>query len=334
MTDGSITLDDCTTHGTFPLIVTANGVRDATGWAAAHAEPLRTALHHYGAVVLRGFPVPDERAFEDVVRALSGGSWAEYTERATPRSHVAGKVFTSTEYPPDRSIFVHNESSHVLRWPRHLYFWCGTPAQEGGETPVCDTRRVHRALDPALRERFTSEGWIYQRTFGTGIGFSWQSVYGVDTFEELEKYCADHHMAVRRDGDTVRVRYRRWAAIRHPRTGEDSWFNHGVFFNRWNLEPELQEFAEELGEDTLPYNTLYGDGSPIPREVIEEIRAAYDAATVAEPYRAGDVMVVDNIAVAHGRRPYRGQRRILVTMTDPTDGTAFAPPAVVATPGW
>ncbi|KUN03880.1 hypothetical protein AQI95_20765 [Streptomyces yokosukanensis] len=327
-------LEDCTTHGTFPLVVTCAGAGDAPGWAARHAEPLRTALRLHGALILRGFPVPDEGVFQDVVGALSGGTWAEYQERATPRSHVSGAVFTSTEYPADRSIFVHNESSHVLRWPRHLYFWCDTPAAEGGETPLCDTRRVYRELDPGLRNRFAAEGWIYQRNFGTGIGFDWQSVYGVKTFGELEEYCAQNHTAVRRDGDNVQVRYRRWATMRHPDTGEDSWFNHGVFFNRWNLEPELQEFAEELGESALPYNTLHGDGSPVDREVIEEIRAAYDAATVAEPYQAGDVMVVDNVAVAHGRRPYRGRRRILVTMTDPTDGTALAPPAVVATPGW
>ncbi len=328
-------LADCAVSGGFPLVVTAAHERlDADGWATRHAQPLRARLLRHGALLLRGFPVRDEREFQSFVRSLSGGEWAEYQERATPRSHVSGAVFTSTEYPADRSIFVHNESSHVLRWPRYLYFWCATPASQGGETPLCDTREVFQRLDPAVRDRFVEQGWLYRRNFGTGIGFSWQSVYGVETFEELEEYCARNHMAVRRDGDNVQVRYRRWAAIRHPETGEDSWFNHGVFFNRWNLEPELQEFAEELGEESLPYNTLCGDGSPVEREVIEEIRDAYDAATVAEPYHAGDVVVVDNIAVAHGRRPYRGDRRILVTMTHPTDGTALAPSAVVATPNW
>ncbi|GDY29605.1 TauD/TfdA family dioxygenase [Gandjariella thermophila] len=324
--------ENCSSYGEFPLFVHAKSVSDPAGWAKAHAAALREALHRHGAVLLRGFPIESAGAFQEVVRALSGGEWSEYKEKATPRSHVAGSVFTSTEYPADRSIFVHNESSHVLTWPRYLYFWCDIPAEQGGETPVCDTRTVYRELPAEIRDRFEREGWIYQRTFGEGIGFDWRSVFGVRDVAELDRYCAANNMSARWHGDRLTVRYRRWATMRHPDTGVPSWFNHGVFFNRWNLEPELQEFAEELGEDSLPYHTFHGNGEEVPRDVIEEIRRVYDAATVAEPYRHGDVLVVDNVAAAHGRRPYRGDRRILVTMTDTADGRALSDARLVETP--
>jgi alpha-ketoglutarate-dependent taurine dioxygenase len=32
------------------------------------------------------------------------------------------------------------------------------------------------------------------------------------------------------------------------------------------------------------------------------------------PWQAGDVMVIDNILAMHGRKPYRGPRRIVVAM--------------------
>jgi alpha-ketoglutarate-dependent taurine dioxygenase len=326
--------DKCAVRGEFPLIVQATGVTDAGGWAVAHSDAVQAALQEHAAVFLRGFPVDTGAEFQEFARALSGGSWAEYTEKATPRSHVSGSVFTATEYPADRSIFVHNESSHVLRWPRYLYFWCDVPAAEGGETPLCDTRRVHRELPEGIRRRFAREGWVYQRTFGNGIGFSWESVFNVATMAELEEYCAANNMALRQRDDRVSVRYRRWATVQHPDTGVSSWFNHGVFFNRWNLEPELQEFAEELGEDALPYNTFHGTGEPVARETVEEIRRVYGRATVSKQYQHGDVLLVDNIAAAHGRHPYRGDRRVLVTMTDVQDGRALAADHLVSTPGW
>ena len=75
----------------------------------------------------------------------------------------------------------------------------------------------------------------------------------------------------------------------------------------------LEEFAEE----DLPTNTYYGDGSRIEPEVLEELREAYRQETIAFPWQAGDVMVLDNILTAHGRGPYSGPRKILVTMADP-----------------
>jgi alpha-ketoglutarate-dependent taurine dioxygenase len=35
----------------------------------------------------------------------------------------------------------------------------------------------------------------------------------------------------------------------------------------------------------------------------------------------GDVLMLDNITVAHGRQPFTGSRRILVAMADPSSPT-------------
>jgi alpha-ketoglutarate-dependent taurine dioxygenase len=37
---------------------------------------------------------------------------------------------------------------------------------------------------------------------------------------------------------------------------------------------------------------------------------------VEQTFSTGDLMVIDNVAVGHGRRPYTGARRILVGMSD------------------
>jgi hypothetical protein len=51
--------------------------------------------------------------------------------------------------------------------------------------------------------------------------------------------------------------------------------------------------------------------------VVEHVRAAYDAETVALPWRAGDVLVIDNVLAAHGREPFSGDREVLVAMAAP-----------------
>ena len=43
-------------------------------------------------------------------------------------------------------------------------------------------------------------------------------------------------------------------------------------------------------------------------------RLALRAETVTFPWRRGDVLLLDNMLTAHGRRPFTGDRRVLVAM--------------------
>lgn len=74
---------------------------------------------------------------------------------------------------------------------------------------------------------------------------------------------------------------------------------------------------EEFGESDLPFNTYYGDGKRIEPEIVAAIRDAIDAETVVFRWQAGDLLLLDNMLVAHGRNPYTGPRRLLASMADP-----------------
>ena len=56
----------------------------------------------------------------------------------------------------------------------------------------------------------------------------------------------------------------------------------------------------------LPLEVSYGDGSPIDNETARRIRLALRAETVTFAWRRGDVLVLDNMLTAHGRRPFTG----------------------------
>lgn len=77
----------------------------------------------------------------------------------------------------------------------------------------------------------------------------------------------------------------------------------------------------EFGEAGLPYNTYYGDGSPIEPETAAVVRAAYEAERVSFPWQRGDVMLIDNMSIYHARESYTGDREVLVAMAD-----AIVPP--------
>jgi alpha-ketoglutarate-dependent taurine dioxygenase len=96
------------------------------------------------------------------------------------------------------------------------------------------------------------------------------------------------------------------------------WFNHATFFHVSTLQPNVRDAMTELfKEEDLPSNTYYGDGSEIEPETLEALRDAYRAETVSFPWREGDVMLLDNMMVAHGRAPYAGERKVLVGMAQP-----------------
>nr|WP_244248946.1 TauD/TfdA family dioxygenase [Pseudomonas aeruginosa] len=95
------------------------------------------------------------------------------------------------------------------------------------------------------------------------------------------------------------------------------WFNHAHMFHVSNMPPALaRSLLDEVGEQGLPRNAYYGDGSPIEAEVLDTIRAAYREETRAFAWERGDVLMLDNFISVHGREPYTGERKVLVAMTD------------------
>jgi alpha-ketoglutarate-dependent taurine dioxygenase len=135
----------------------------------------------------------------------------------------------------------------------------------------------------------------------------------------LESYCRESRIECEWKGaDRLRTRQVRPAVRVHPRTGEPVWFNHLAFWHVSSLEPRLREvFLGEFGQEELPYNTYYGDGTPVEDSAIEEVRNAYREETVAFPWQKGDLLMLDNMLVAHGRHPFSGARKILTAMGEP-----------------
>lgn len=316
--EGLVTVEPQRGAGGLPLVIcpSVEGV-DLMTWTLNNREFLGINLLKHGGILFRNFDVSSAEAFEQFVVACSSEP-LQYSERSSPRTQLKSNIYTSTDYPADQSIFLHNENSYQHTWPMKIFFFCLTPSTQGGETPIADCRNVYGRIDPEIRRHFAKKGWMLVRNFGNGLSLTWQSVFQTEDKSIVESYCREAGIEAEWRGGRLRTRQIRRAVARHPVTGEMIWFNHAAFFHVSTLEPSIREvLLAGLDEEDLPSNTYYGDGSPIELSVLEEIREAYRKETVSFAWREGDILMLDNMLVAHGRNPYVGQRKILVAMAEP-----------------
>ena len=289
-----------------------------TAWAGDNREWIGQKLLQHGALLFRGGDLGSQADFDAFIPILWGETMT-YMEGATPRTRLSERVYTSTEFAPPHTIAPHNELSYVTTFPMKIAFFCLTPAESGGETPIADVRKVYERIPKAVRDQFVEKGWMLSRNFGDGFGPTWQSSFHLADQSEAERYFrrADIQFEWKPRG-RLRTKQVRPAITRHPRTGESVWFNHIVFWHASSLDAQLRELLlEEFDESGLPYNTFYGDGSRIESEVVEIIRDAIRQESVAFRWQAGDLLLLDNMLVAHGRNPYTGARRVLASMGEP-----------------
>lgn len=286
-------------------------------WVANNQELINRILLQHGGILFRNFQIKEIAEFENFIQIVSG-DLIEYRDRSSPRSTVQGKIYTSTDYPADQSIFLHSENSYAASWPLKIFFYCVKAAQQGGETPIADTRKLLQKIDPKIRDRFTEKGVMYVRNFGDGFGLPWQTVFQTTNPAEVEQFCHSNNIEFEwKPGNRLRTRTRRQAVTTHPKTGEAVWFNHAVFFHITNLDTKIRNaLLAEFSEADLPHNTYYGDGSPIETEVLDAIRAVYQQETVIFPWQIGDILMLDNMLTAHGRQPFIGTRKVVVGMSE------------------
>ncbi|WP_232430481.1 TauD/TfdA family dioxygenase [Salinispora pacifica] len=297
-------------HGGFEA--SAAGLLKYLGQADVTAE-LTTAK----ALVFRGFGVtPDELG--DVMDVLLPNRLA-YVHGNSPRTRVGQNVYTSTEYPAEFTISMHNEMSYASQWPSRLLFYCQVAPETGGATPIVDGTRWLGSLRPEIRERFAG-GVRYTQNLhdGLGLGRSWQQTFETEDRAVVEEFLAGSgaEWEWRPDGGLRVIQLRR-ATLRHPVTGTEVWFNQADQWHAAGLgDDTAAALYQILPEEELPQNVTFADGTPIPADYITEIRDNGLAEAVDVDWHQGDLMVIDNVAVGHGRRPFTGPRRILVAMSD------------------
>lgn len=304
-----------------PLVGTAqekrSSGRELHAWLIANKTQIQHLLQQHGAILFRGFGVASAEEFQDIA-AVFCSKFGDYIGGNSPRTKVMSHVYTSTEYPAEEKISLHNEASYLKQMPDAILFFCKKAAAKGGQTPLADCRRVLARIDPEVRRRFDRNGVRYVNNLhgGYGLGKSWMQAFGTKDRKEVERRleCDGQVFEWRRDGG-LRICMNAPATVRHPRTQEDVWINQAEQWHPSSLESTLlEELLSILSEDELAHNAFLGDGSPLSVQDLRNIREAMAAEERVFAWQEGDVLLCDNFLVMHGRQPYSGDRKILAAM--------------------
>jgi hypothetical protein len=289
--------------------------------------------------------VRDAPGFEQVARAVDGDLKNEYLG-TSPRNALTDYVFTASELPPFYPIPQHCEMSFIAEPPRRLFFCCLRECAPGsGETPLADFRKVLRDLDPDLRRRFEQRGLRIVRNYAGPEGGGrfdlwklkrWDEMFLTTDRDVVEQKCRAEGFEPQWLGDGgLRLVSTQPITRIQPDTGEEVWHNHSTTFHIsaapgeyeriYRLRPTLRNwFFWQLGRvlvalqrrtkkaDELAMHCTYGDGAEITDTDMDQIRTAVWKHMVIVPWKRGDVVAIDNYAVAHGRLPFQGPREICV----------------------
>ncbi|KAK3018928.1 hypothetical protein RJ639_003525 [Escallonia herrerae] len=271
------------------LSLTTQTVRDQKPW-------LDSLLYKSGAILFRGFPLNSASDFNDVVEAF-GYDELPYVGGAAPRTNVVGRVFTANESPPDQKIPFHHEITR--KW---------------GETPIVLSHIVYERMKeryPEFVERLEEHGLIYTRVMGeeddpsSPIGRGWRSTFLTKDKSVAEERAAKLGMKLEWMGDGVKTIMGPVPGIKFDKTRQRKiWFNSMVAaYTGW----------KDARNDPVKAVT-FGDGTPLPAHVIYDCLRILDEESVAIPWHKGDVLLIDNLAVLHSRRPFDHPRRVLASL--------------------
>ena len=301
-----------------PFVIEADSETNIVNWVKAHRIVLQAQLDRCGAVLLRGFNVPTESSFRDFVKSFSS-KILEYRYPSTPRTDLGQGIYTATEYPAGLTIPLHNENAYQRDWPLWLLFYCFQPADGGGgETPLASTVKVTNRIDPAIRRKFMEKHVMYVRNYRRDLDLPWQKVFQTESKSEVEHYCRKHDIVFQwTSSDTLRTCQVCQSCAKCLRTGDVVWFNQAHLLHPSGLDKRTRQAMSEIfREEDFPRNAFYGDGSLIQDSELENVRNAFSQEIVTFQWEGGDVLVLDNMLVSHGRNPYRGKRRVLAAMCD------------------
>ena len=303
----------------FPLVYASeNSLSTLTQvheWLGENKERLLEQLSRHGAILFRGLPVNSDSDFDSVIQSfgLKNFTYAESLSNAVRRNRTE-RVFTANEAPASVSIFLHHEMAQTPVYPSKLFFYCEQAAISGGATPLCRSDILLQELTkqaPEFVAACLKLGVRYSNVMPniddleSGQGRSWRSTLSTDDKSAAEdKLRKLGYQWEWLEQDSLRVTTAVLPAVRETDNGRQVFFNQLIAaFRGW-------KDARNATEKSI----RFGDDSAISEEAMAKAIQIGDELSFDMLWQSGDVVLVDNFLVMHGRRPFEGQRRVLASL--------------------
>jgi len=294
----------------------ANGdLYQVCAWVETNREKLSAQLSAHGAILLRGFGINSDQDFDQLIRAFAwpNFTYADSLSNAVRRNRTE-RVFTANEAPADVSIFLHHEMAQTPVYPSRLLFYCEQAADSGGATPICRSDILLNRLRqqaPSFVATCLAKGVRYSQTMplyddvDSGQGRSWGSTLTAQTQSEAEaKLTKLGYSWVWQADQSLSVTTPVLSAICELADGRSVFFHQLIAaFRGW-------KDARNSGEKSISF----GDSTAIQHADMAAAIELADELSFDIPWLTGDVVLVDNFLVMHGRRPFQGTRKVLASL--------------------
>jgi len=305
-------------------------LKAAQRWIKDNKSSLDERLTRDGALLFRGFPVKNTTDFYSILDLFiePHEELLDYTAGISPREKVGTKIYTSTSAPPFVKILLHPEMCYVKEFPSKVGFYCDQAAEQGGETPLADARKILKDIPSNIVKEFEDKGIIYHRKMlyrsslrkflGKALSpinaSTWNYAFETDNKEDVEAACKQFGQSYTWNSDRSLTTEAKVSAIqKHPKTAEQVWFNTIHFFIHENymfgkvLGPIIRLFRQLTGEK---FEVFFGDGTVIPPSMKKQALEIIDKHTWTLRWQKGDVLIIDNYLCMHGRNPFTGHRKL------------------------
>ncbi len=278
-------------------------------------DELLDLCREHGAILFQNTGAESAEDFDAMIRAFRLPNFPyEHSLSNAVRVVRTERVFTANEAPSDARIFLHHEMAQTPIFPSRLFFFCQTPATTGGATPICRSDTLLLRLEkeaPQFVADCAERGLRYTHTMPgdddarSGMGRSWRSTFRAASREDCEDNMArlGYTGIWNADGSLTATT----PVLSGVKQLEDG---RRVFFNQL-----IAAYSGFANQDASPDDAItFGDGTKLPYDQVMLACELADQLSYDIQWQTGQMALVDNLVVMHGRRGFTGPRSILASL--------------------
>lgn len=202
-------------------------------------------------------------------------------------------------------VLPHCENAVSPFRPDIVWFCCGVPASQDGETLFWDGVKVWQQLSEPVKELFLSKKVKFRFNFPVE---NWKLFFGSGTTIAEVKQTLNHIKEVKyhfKEDESLDYEYTCSAVV------QTKFDNQHAFANSLILWYEEQDNSQTINSNIQGADLIvsFEDGSLIYDAVINEIKGFLDKLTGVISWQLGDLVMIDNSRFLHGRRAFQDPRR-------------------------